>query len=252
MKILIVEDELLAAEDLEKMILSINSSIKVMKIIGTIRETVSWLASNNPDLIFMDIKLSDGLSFEIFKQVNITISIVFTTSYNKYSIKVFEVNSIDFLQNPIKEEELKSALNKYNIMHEHFSDINYNQIADVLLKNANPYRQRFSVRIGQKIKVLKTNEIAYIHSIQGFSIAYTGNGSSIPLEESLDKLELVLDPDIFFRVNRQFIINISSIQEMHVMSNRTIKIELKPSYHHDCIVSIMRIKLFKKWLDALI
>jgi DNA-binding LytR/AlgR family response regulator len=250
MNVLIVEDEPLAAENLESMILAIDPSIRVLASIGTVRDGVKWLQNNHPDLMFFDIRLSDGLSFEIFNQVEVNSPIVFTTAYNEYAIKVFEVNSIDFLLKPIKFDELKRAIRKYHQMQEHFANPDYRNIANIILRNATPYKQRFSARVGQRLKVINSSEIAYIHSYQGATHLYSSTVGTLPLDESLDRLESMLDPRLFFRVNRQFIVHISAIAEMNILSNRSIKVSLNPKPSEDCIVSVQRLKAFKDWLDS--
>ena len=250
MNVLIIEDEKIAAYNLEKMLHQIDININVQNKIDSIEESVKWLSNNAVDLIFLDIHLADGLCFKIFKQIKIKTPIIFTTAYDQYAIKAFKVNSIDYLLKPIEIQELEKSLEK-------FKELNQVQIAKTIDFNALnnfynkkiEYQERFIVRYAQKIKSIKTNDVAYFYIDAESVFICTKDNNNYPIDYTLDKLENIIDPKEFFRINRQFIVNISSIENMHSLSKSRIKIELNPKPDNEIIVSYSRMSDFKKWLN---
>ncbi|MCD4772605.1 MAG: LytTR family DNA-binding domain-containing protein [Bacteroidales bacterium] len=250
MNVLIIEDEKIAANNLEKMLLQIDGNINVQNKIDSIEESVKWLNNNTVDLIFLDIHLADGLCFKIFEQTKIKTPIVFTTAYDQYAIKAFKVNSIDYLLKPIEIKELEKSLEKFNELNraQNASSIDYASLIDILSKKNN-YQERFIVRYAQKIKSIKTDDIAYFYVNNENVFLCTKGNNNYSIDYSLEKLENIINPKNFFRVNRQFIVNISSIENMYSLSKSRIKIELKPKSDNEIIVSYNRMSDFRKWLN---
>jgi DNA-binding LytR/AlgR family response regulator len=253
MKVVIIEDEAFAALRLKKMILEFNSDIEILAELESVAESVKWFKSNpEPDLIFLDIHLEDDLSFAIFDQVNISSPVIFTTAFDEYAIKAFKLKSIDYLLKPIVHEELAAALKKY----EQFSGLQTKSVDLQLLYNLitdkdKKYRERFSFSIGTKIKMVDVNDIAYFFVMDKGVFLRTNQGSTINVDFTLDKLEEMLNPASFFRINRKYLINIASIGNMVAYSRGRVKVELKPKAdaEFDTIVSIDRSGDFKKWLN---
>jgi DNA-binding LytR/AlgR family response regulator len=253
MKVVIIEDEAFAALRLKKMILEFNPDIEILAELESVAESVKWFKSNpEPDLIFLDIHLEDDLSFAIFDQVNISSPVIFTTAFDEYAIKAFKLKSIDYLLKPIVHEELAAALKKY----EQFSGLQTKSVDLQLLYNLitdkdKKYRERFSFSIGTKIKMVDVNDIAYFFVMDKGVFLRTNQGSTINVDFTLDKLEEMLNPASFFRINRKYLINIASIGNMVAYSRGRVKVELKPKAdaEFDTIVSIDRSGDFKKWLN---
>ncbi|MHC1702868.1 MAG: LytR/AlgR family response regulator transcription factor [Tenuifilaceae bacterium] len=253
MKVVIIEDEAFAALRLKKMIQDYNPEIEILAELESVAESVKWFKSNpEPDLIFLDIHLEDDLSFAIFEQVNISSPVIFTTAFDEYAIKAFKLKSIDYLLKPIVHEELTAALKKY----EQFSGLHRNSIDlqslyNLLTTNEKKYRERFSISVGSKIKIVEVTEIAYFFVMDKGVYLRTSQGSTYNIDFTLDKLEEMLNPDSFFRINRKYLINIISISNMVTYSRSRVKLELKPKAddEFDTIVSIDRSADFKKWLN---
>ncbi|MCK4663184.1 MAG: response regulator transcription factor [Bacteroidales bacterium] len=250
MNVLIVEDEKIAANNLEKMLLRIDKNIHIQDKIDSIENAVKWLNSNTADLIFLDIHLADGLCFKIFEQINIKTPVIFTTAYDQYAIKAFKVNSIDYLLKPIEINELKQSLNKFKELNEikNANLIDYNSLIQILNKKVE-YQDRFIVRFGQKIKSIKTKDISYFYVSNENTFLCTFNNKTYSIDYSLDKLENIINPKEFFRINRQFIVSYTSIENMYSLSKSRIKIELKPKADSETIVSFSRLSDFRKWLN---
>ncbi len=251
MRVIVVEDEKPAADNLLKLLSVIDSSIEVLDVLCTIRDTVQWLRNNKADLIFLDIHLSDGLSFKIFEQVNVKTPVIFTTAYDQYAIKAFEVNSIDYLLKPIKYKDLEKGLAKYGELFKGngFSNIDFKVLLDTLNNQRLQFQQRLMIYAGQKIKSIQVEKAAFFYIIEKNVFIRTFDNENYSIEYSLEKLENMLDPKLFFRVNRQYMINFNAIKNMYPMSNRCIKIELTPSSNEDVFVSIQRLSGFKEWLN---
>ncbi|KAB2867907.1 MAG: response regulator transcription factor [Bacteroidales bacterium] len=253
MKVVIIEDEAFAALRLKKMIQDYNPDIKIVAELESVAESVKWFKSNpEPDLIFLDIHLEDDLSFAIFEQVNISSPVIFTTAFDEYAIKAFKLKSIDYLLKPIVHEELASALKKY----EQFSGLHQNTIDlqslyNLLTTNEKKYRERFSISIGTKIKMVEVTDIAYFFVMDKGVYLRTSQGNTFNIDFTLDKLEEMLNPASFFRINRKYLINIASISNMVAYSRGRVKLELKPKAddEFETIVSIDRSGEFKKWLN---
>lgn len=251
MNVLIIEDESFAADKLERMLKEIDPSINVLDKLGSIKESAKWLFGNNADLIFLDIQLSDGISFSIFDQVSINTPVIFTTAYDEYAIKAFQLNSISYLLKPIRKNDLAESLQKYRNLKSAFS-IDF----DLLLANIQgkepEYKKRFLIQIGDKIRKVDVSEIAYFYVLDKGVYIRTFQGNSYSIEYTLDKLESILNPSAFFRINRKYFVNMDSISNMVAYSRGRVKLDLKPIADDelDTVVSIDRSAEFKKWLNS--
>jgi DNA-binding LytR/AlgR family response regulator len=253
MNVVIIEDEAFAALRLKKMIRDFNPGIRILAELESVAESVKWFRSNpEPDLIFLDIHLEDDLSFAIFEQVNISCPVIFTTAFDEYAIKAFKLKSIDYLLKPIVHEELASALKKYEQFSGlHSNSVDLQSLYNLLTQKDVKYRERFSISIGTKIKMVEVADIAYFYVFEKGVYLRTQQGDSYNVDFTLDKLEEILNPGSFFRINRKYLINISSIDKMVAYSRGRVKLELKPGAddEFDTIVSIDRSAEFRKWLN---
>ena len=249
MNAIIIEDEKLSAEHLITLLNKIDESIQVVAIFESVKKSIEAFKNGiNCDLIFVDIHLADGLSFEIFKEVNTDIPVIFTTAFDEYAIKAFTLNSIDYLLKPIGIIDLKRALDKFN------KQKNYNPaILEILATAYNTlnkqYKTRFMVKMGDSIKTVKTEEISHFIFEDSIVLLTTDRGKRYALDFTLAALEELLDPAIFFRINRKVIVNISVIQKVSSYFNSRLKLNLLTLQDDDCIVSRERVGDFKKWLD---
>jgi two-component system, LytTR family, response regulator LytT len=250
MKTIIIEDEKLAAERLEELIKEIDPSIEISAKLTSVEQSIKYLKQNKPDLIFLDIQLEDGLSFSIFEKVDVDIPIIFTTAYDQYAIKAFKLNSIDYLLKPIKKEELREALNKYkNIKTSYLMD--FEEIIRNIQNKEISYKKRFLIQYGQKIKKVEIDEVAYF--LCNGEKCFSNNiiRQYFPIDFTLDKLQEVIDPEKFFRINRKMIVGFDAIKNMIPFSRSRIKIELNPPEPKDveALVSVERSSAFKEWMD---
>jgi DNA-binding LytR/AlgR family response regulator len=248
MNIIIVEDEILAAENLELLIHSVDKSISVLAKIQSVRNAVQWLSLNQCDLIFLDIQLSDGNAFEIFEQIEVKTPVIFTTAYDQYAIRAFKHNSIDYLLKPINQDELAQSINKYKELNENEVMPDFKRLIDSL-RNPVQYQERFLVSAGQKLRTVKASEIAFIHVNEKGVFLCTKENKNYDINYTLEKLEEILDPKYFFRINRQFIVNIDCIENMHIVSKSRLKLDLKPKPEEEVIVSVNNVANFKLWLN---
>ena len=248
MKVLIFEDERLNAERMEDLIKRYDTSIEILEVLDSVQQGVEWLKRNPaPELIFMDIRLSDGLSFEIFEKVNIDSSVIFTTAYDEYALKAFKVNSVDYLVKPIDFNELKTAIDKYRKIRMH---VPFELMKSIINQIGEKFKQRFLVKIGDQLKHLHTSDILYFIYEDGLAMAVTVNKSSLPVDYSLDQLEQLLNPAEFFRINRQIIVRTDAIAKIHTYFNGRLKLELNPPAKEDVIVSREKVGKFKEWLGG--
>lgn len=251
MTTIIIEDEKPAARLLQRKLEKLN--IKVGVMLHSVEESLEWFSNNeHPDLIFLDIQLSDGLSFEIFEKMEIKSAVIFTTAYDEYALKAFKLNSIDYLLKPIDEDDLEAAISKYKTRlpkPETNLSLDFEQIKKML---SNPfeknYKKRFTIKIGQHLKVISTDEIECIFSENKGTYIHTFDNRNYLLESTLEVLENELDPKEFYRISRKFIIPLKSVKEIVVYSNSRLKVIL-PSYKEDeIIVSREKVSDFKNWI----
>ena len=251
MKVLIIEDEEPAAKRLHKMLKEIEPGFNILDNIVSVSSAIKWFNENEaPDLVFSDIQLSDGLSFEIFKTVNLSSPVIFTTAYDQYAIEAFKVNSIDYLLKPIKKEELANAVNKFKKISASATPpaIDINKLLQSLNPGATEYKKRFVVRYGEHIKTINIEEVVYFYTEDKVNFLCTKDSRRFVIDFNLDSLESTLDPKTFFRINRQYIIGIHSIAEMFAYTKSRVLIKLNPPAKHETIVSTERSAEFKHWL----
>lgn len=248
MKVLIIEDELAATKRLHKLLMEIDRQIEVVGQLESIEDSVNWLMHPLPvDLIFMDIHLADGSCFDIFSYIKVDKPIIFTTAYDQYAIQAFRVNAIDYLLKPIKKAALEQALNKLKELKSKENE-DYQRLLTALQHDQAP--KRFLVRVGRNVRLVNMKEVAYFFSKNKITYLVDGAGRKHPVDQPLEQLEEILDSKLFFRVNRQFIINVNAIKEMHSVSKSRLKIDLDPHPPEDVIVSVERSPRFKKWLTG--
>lgn len=249
MKAIIIEDEKLAAQKLKSMLSKVQPNLEIVAEIGSIEEAVNFFQSENEvELVFLDIHLSDGSSFNIFDKVEIKAPIIFTTAYDEYALKAFKVNSIDYLLKPIAEADLRKALDKLKNITEKEGKVNVEKFLSTFKENKPAFKQRFLVSYGSQIKSIKVEDSAYFYADNKMIFLVSHSGQKYVTDETLDQLEHSLDPMEFFRVNRTFIIGINSIKQMHTYSRSRIKIDLLPECEKECIVSTEKCGGFKEWL----
>lgn len=250
MTTIIIEDEKPAARLLQRKLEKLNAGAQVM--LHSVEESLDWFAKNeHPDLIFLDIQLSDGLSFEIFEKANIKSAVIFTTAYDEYALKAFKLNSIDYLLKPIDEDDLEMAINKFKARAPKQENLQFDfeQIKRML---GNPfgkeYRKRFTVKIGQHLKVITTDEIECFFSENKGTYIHTADNRDYLIESTLEVLEQELDPSAFFRVSRKFIVPMRAIREIVLYSNSRLKVILPTFKSDEVIVSREKVSEFKNWL----
>ena len=250
MQVLIIEDELPAANRLVKMLESIDSSIQVTNRIDSVEASVKFLQTDPAvDLIFMDIQLADGLSFDILSQVNIQTPVIFTTAFDQYTLKAFKLNSIDYLLKPIDEKELRQAVDKYNrIYRQPESDYPDKLLQLVKEMNLRQYKERLLIKRGQQLSYLKTNSIAYCFADGKLCYAVDFSGNRHMIENNLSVLEEQLQPSRFFRINRHLLVNIESVKKVHTWLGGRLKLEIDPGTSVETVVSRERVNAFKEWL----
>ncbi len=247
---LIIEDEQAAVERLEKMLLRLDLSLKVIGRLDSVAASVQWLKNNpTPELILLDIQLGDGLSFDIFHEVRPDSFIIFTTAYDAYAIKAFELNSIDYLLKPVDEDKLKLSLKKFHSMRSKHHPFNFDQILAMIESRKQSYKKRFVVSIADKIRMVETCDVAYFYSMEKNTFLCSLENLHFPIDFSLDQLETLLDPEKFFRVNRQFILHEKAIDRINLLPKSRIQIQTNPPVKAELLVSSGRSPEFRKWLD---
>ncbi|MEK7256076.1 MAG: LytTR family DNA-binding domain-containing protein [Bacteroidota bacterium] len=247
MKVLIIEDEPAAARRLAKLVHEIDEQTEVVDSLDSVDSAVHWFEQNKlPDLIFLDIHLADGSSFEIFNRVHVEKPIIFTTAYDQYAIQAFKVQAIDYLLKPIKKEELHQAIQKYKKWSKPGGNVNFDDLAKAL--HLDGQTKRFLIRFGQTIRVVELGDVAFFYTQDKITFLTTKEGKRYPIDYSLEKVEDLMDNGKFFRINRQFIVNVDAIKEMHAYSKSRVKLMLNPNCDMDTVVSTERSPVFKKWL----
>ncbi len=252
MKVLIIEDEPLAAVRLKNLLKEINSSIEVLHTLDTVKSSIKWFSENEaPQLVFMDIQLADGLSFEIFDKTEIKAPVIFTTAYDEYALKAFKVNSIDYILKPIDKESLMMAFQKYETL------IPQTQAQSSLLERVGvamkmltkKYKERFVTKVGDHLRFIDVEEILYFFSADKVTFCITKDNRKHILDFTLDQLDELVDPSQFCRVNRKYIVGINGIIDVISHTNSRLKLILKASDDNDVIVARERVQSFKDWLD---
>lgn len=253
MKVLIVEDEELAAEGLVQNLQRIEPKIEVLVVLDSVREAVNWFRNNPmPELAFFDIQLADGLSFSIFEQVSITCPIIFTTAYDEYALRAFKVNSIDYLLKPFEQEDLRKALDKWRLLSGSQPDA---EIIRLLMQQMSSqirqpsYKTRFMVKTGDHLHSINSNEIDYLYSENKIVWLRHQNGRKYLIDYTLEQLEDMLDPQDFYRINRKYIVSIGAIKSVAAYTNSRLKVLLKePPDKEDVLISREKVETFKGWM----
>jgi len=249
MKVIIIEDELPQAQQLQNFLAEIDNSIEVLKIISSTSEAATYLPLYQFDLIFLDIHLSDGLCFEIFEKVKISCPVIFTTAYDKYAIQAFKHNGIDYLLKPISKVDLIKSIDKFKSFTN--STVDYSSLLNSLKSmagNSKTYKKRFVTQLGKKLRIIPDTDIAYFYAFGGGVFIKTYKNETLLMDETLENIEKELDPYEFFRLNRQIIAHVLAIKEMYPFSKSRLKIALIPEFNEDVIVSYKNVKDFMQWI----
>ncbi|MBX2938458.1 MAG: response regulator transcription factor [Ferruginibacter sp.] len=250
-KIVILEDEMPAANRLFKMIQELEPDVQLMATLHSVSGAVDWFKhSPPPDILISDIQLSDGMSFEVFKKIPVECAVIFTTAFDQYAIDAFKVNSIDYLLKPVKKEALKSALEKFKKLQAVQPVLNIEKILQAYKPLGETYKNRFVVKYGEHLKTVDVQEIAYFYTEDKIQFLVTFDGRRYAIDHNLDSLERMLAPQNFFRINRQFIISIRSIGEMFAYTKGRVLVHLNPPCKIETIVSAERSPSFKMWLGG--
>lgn len=250
MNVVIVEDEAPAFRRLQRILEELNLEIKIVEVLDSVKESVVWLQANKvPDLIFMDIQLADGLSFEIFEETKVSCPVIFTTAYDEYALKAFKVNSIDYLLKPIDQDLLGQSLAKYENLKASFqSNSNLASILKSIQPEEKQYKTRFLVKQRDRLLSIKTVEIAYLLTDNGMVYMYTLSGNKYVYDKTLDQMEEELNPDQFFRINRQCMTNIEAVSSATPFDKGKILVDLLPKQNKPTLVSREKSSEFKRWL----
>jgi len=251
-RVLIIEDELPAREKLERYLFRYPKPVKVVAHLTTVSESVEWLQSNNSsiDLIFLDIQLADDNSFSIFDQVEVLTPIIFTTAFDEFAIKAFEVHSIAYLLKPINYSELEKALDKFKALEKSANENGPLSSLIQAIKKGGNFKSRFMVKIGEHIRSVTVSDIVLFYADGRNAFIFTTENRHLIIDQKMEVLENLLDPSVFFRANRSFIVHIEHIQDVLVYSNSRLKIILDKEFKREIIVSRDRVGDFKAWFDG--
>ena len=251
MQILILEDEEQALSRLKKLITEVVPDALICGTASSVEETINWFEHNPmPDLIFMDIQLADGISFQLFNKIKITCPVIFTTAYESYALQAFKVNSVDYLLKPIDESDVKRAIDKLKMLQSSRSFVaDYAEILKTIQPQSKKYRDRFIIKIGDTIKSLIIADIAYFYTEYKSNFVCTNEGKRFPIDFNLDQIEQMVNPKNFFRINRQFIIGHHAIEEMKAHTRSRVIVKLCPPSKLDTVVAIDRAQDFRIWLS---
>lgn len=251
MKVFIVEDENLAAKRLQKMLKDIDPSVQVQGVADSIKSATAWFEKNaGVDLAFFDIELADGQSFEIFSNTKVNCPVIFITAYDEFALRAFKVNSIDYLLKPIDEKELKNAIDKFRQLKSAVTSVSSIEslIADLQKQQIPDFKERFLVKQGQKLISVEITDVAFFYTEEKVTMLKTNKGARHVLNYTLAEVEGFLDDKKYFRANRQFIINVKSIKEVHHWFNGKLKVTTNPVTETEIIISRERAADFKKWM----
>lgn len=254
-KVLIIEDEIPAQRLLKETLQELDLETEVVDCIDSVQSAVTWFQQNeHPEIVLLDIQLSDGQSFEIFMQVKVDSMIIFTTAYDEYTLQAFKVNSLDYLLKPVEKDELQNAFEKYRQYSKQFIKeknlkIDFSELAGLIKNERQEYRKRFLIQSNDSFLHLPVEQIAFFYSMQGITFVVTFEKREYPVNFSLESLKEQLNPDLYFKVNRQIIINIQSIKRVHTFFNGKLKLETQPSHSEDIVIGKDKSAAFKRWLD---
>lgn len=255
MKVVIIEDEIPAAVKLENLLKEYDKDIEIVAKLISVKDSAAWIRNNGDiaDLYFMDVRLTDGLSFDIFNEVQINKPVIFITAYNEYALQAFKVNSIDYLLKPLSYKELYRSLEKMTslrenlLSHENFS---YGEISRMLVKLQKKHKNRFLIKVGDHIKSVKTENILLFYADGRTVYIKTKKNNQYIIDYTLEELVKQLDPEMFFRVNRSYIININAIEDVVVYSNSRLLIKPNFIFDNEIIVSRDKVSQLKTWFEG--
>lgn len=252
MNILIIEDEIQAAQRLEKLVRELIPGAQIVATIDTVKKAVQWMNTNPaPELAMMDIQLADGISFQIFEQCEVKCPVIFTTAYDEYALKAFKVNSIDYILKPVDKDELQAALKKFNGLARSESGTrqildNIGQAVQMLMKK---YKTRFVIKVGEHLKTIDVGAVRYFYSQDKTTFCFTDENRNFVLDYTLEQLEEMLDPADFYRINRKYLVRSGAIQDIISYTNSRLRLVLKGCQDNDIVVARERVQEFKNWLD---
>lgn len=253
MKVLILEDEALSANRASQLLTEYDPGIQVADILDSVEEATSWLKQNpEPDLMLLDIHLADGLCFDLFENLTVSIPVIFTTAYDQYALQAFKINSIDYLLKPLDKGDLTRALDKYHSLKHDLrvvSAIDIEKLRSTMAQLTKKYKARFLVRFADTIHFKNVEEVAYFYADDKAVFMVTMDGKKYLMESNLENLEEVLDPALFFRINRKVIARIEAVQKVKALLGYRLQVYLKPAFNQDVFVSKYRSQDFKNWLD---
>ncbi len=257
MNVLIIEDEPFAQQELKRLLNNLGKPLEILDMIDSVEDATAWLNENDaPDLIFMDIQLADGISFEILKKVDVQAPVIFTTAYDQYAIEAFKLNSIDYLLKPIKQENLAKAIKKLDAFRKQFSIndgkemmLDKQQIESVINLLKKEYKSRFIARIGDQIRHISVEDIAYFYAEDNVVFVVTGDNDRFIIEYSIEEISQMVDPKNFFRLNRAFVAHIGAISKVYKYLNSRLKIELSPVCDKEVLISRVKVGEFMEWMD---
>jgi DNA-binding LytR/AlgR family response regulator len=258
MKVLIIEDEPFAQQELKRLLTGIKPEVEILDMIDTVEDAVAWLNTRKaPDLIFLDIQLADGISFDIFRKVKVEAPVIFTTAYDEFAVRAFQLNSIDYLLKPVKQGDLMRALNKLDSMKSQFSkshgesiSISQKQLESLLGGiGSKEYKSRFVAKVGDQIKYVPVDDIAYFYAEDNVVFLITSAGNRYIIDYSIEEIDNLLDPKKFHRLNRAFVASINSIDKVYKYLNSRLKIELKPASNKEILVSRAKVADFMEWME---
>jgi DNA-binding LytR/AlgR family response regulator len=252
MNLIIIEDEPQAAQRLETLVKELLPDAVVLARIDTVKKAVQWFKTNPvPDLALMDIQLADGISFQIFEQCDVRSPVIFTTAYDAYALQAFKVNSIDYILKPVDKDELRAALKKFGAMNRSADDTrkildNIGQAVEMLMRK---YKTRFVIKVGEHLRTIEVDAILYFYSQEKTTFCVTADNRNFILDYTLEQLEEMVDPAMFYRINRKYLVRAASIQDIISYTNSRLRLVLKGSADNDVIVARERVQEFKSWLD---
>lgn len=250
MKVLIVEDEGIAAERLIQLLNQVDPTIEIVEHLDSVKSVVEWFQNHaTPELAFFDIQLADGLSFEIFEKIEISCPIIFTTAYDQYAIEAFKVNSIDYLLKPMMEADLQRALDKFKKQNNPNQSVDVGALMQLMQQQSKTYKERFVIKVGEHLKSVLTESVEIFYSENKATYLLTNEAKRYIIDFTLDQIQEAVDPKSFFRINRKYLIHINSIKDIITFSNSRLKLELSNYYSDALIVSREKVTAFKEWLD---
>ena len=251
MKILVIEDEYHAQKRLSALIEALRPEAKILHVLDSVEDSVEWLQNHPaPDLMFLDIQLSDGLSFEIFPLAQVQTPVIFTTAFDEYAIRAFKINSVDYLLKPVEEEDLEQAFQKFETHFKKKTPYDFKTIENLVQSLVRPqYKERFLIKVGQNLSYIPTTEIAYFYSENSYSFLKTRSGKKHILDLPLEEISKLVNPDEFYRINRKVLVKIDSIQQISPYFNNRLILDLHPKADFEATVSREKVREFRGWVD---